>query len=924
MDIQDLKVYGSSSPKAAGFTMIIFGTITILTLLILIFIVLVQPPLPIHATNSDFAGGEGTPGSPYQVATAEQLDSVRNHLDAHFIQTTDIDLGDAPYNADAGWEPIGDEGNPFTGSYDGSGYTVFNLTIDRSDENYVGLFRYIDTGSELITLTLENVDITGNCIVGSLAGHSNGTITGSSAGGVVHGCVEVGELNQSIEAEIGGLVGRNEGDIVSGTTSCEVSVTVCGEASGPEGFFIIRNVGGLVGLNAGHIDSSSASGHVDSYGTMDDIELYFDNFGGLVGRNNEEGSVTDSDAAGDIQARRYVGGLIGYNRRGTIEKSFATGNVSGNNGIGGLIGLNGGGTVIDSRAEGNVFGLLQDIGGLIGRNYLDGVVERCHATGSVTGEGYEIGGLIGENKGPVTDSWAESDVIGDGDRVGGLIGDNGPGGIIANCWAEGDVDGKSNHVGGLIGSNGSGATITNCRAEGNVKGIERVGGLIGRNGARSDINNSYATGAVAGKGIYVGGLVGSQHSDSDIVNSYAIGAVAGDDYVGGLVGLNEGPIIHTYAVGLVSSEGDNVGGLIGKNEDTGEVIKSYYDLETTGQEDTGKGIPKTTAEMKAGVPSDKIYTGWLENYWAFPAGLYPKLIHFITVSRVTLTADPESPTIPGQEVTFTAVATGGIEPVEYAFYYQLPISNQWVPAGGYSDNNSLTSELVLEGVYRIAVRARSSGSTASYEAQDDITHLVAKEIIDTVASVTLIAHPASPTAPGEEIIFTAEAIGGVNPEYAFYYRRAGTTAWILARGYSFKNTFSASPAAVGDYQVAAVARSAGSKETYEAFDTLDHTIAIPRVETVILTADPAGSQQAGELITFTAEVTAGNTNAEFAFYYKTEDGKWTLGRDYNKNPEWKVSTTYTGEVQIGVLARAVGSDAFDEARDIIDYEITVP
>lgn len=49
--------------------------------------------------QAPFAGGSGTEGDPWHVATATQLDSVRNYLSAHFIQTADIDLDVAPYKA---------------------------------------------------------------------------------------------------------------------------------------------------------------------------------------------------------------------------------------------------------------------------------------------------------------------------------------------------------------------------------------------------------------------------------------------------------------------------------------------------------------------------------------------------------------------------------------------------------------------------------------------------------------------------------------------------------------------------------------------------------------------------------------------------------------------------------------------------------
>ena len=110
---------------------------------------------------SDFAGGRGTEVSPYQVATAEQLNKVRDHLDKHFIQTADIDL--SGYSTGEGWMPIGDRSGSnasnysdtaFTGSYNGGNFTISNLTINRpnwgdtwaegSDKYGLGLFGFIN------------------------------------------------------------------------------------------------------------------------------------------------------------------------------------------------------------------------------------------------------------------------------------------------------------------------------------------------------------------------------------------------------------------------------------------------------------------------------------------------------------------------------------------------------------------------------------------------------------------------------------------------------------------------------------------------------------------------------------------------------------------------------------------------------------
>ena len=59
------------------------------------------------SAKADFAGGTGTEEDPYLVATAEHLDNVRNHLDAYFLQISDIDLGQPPWNEGEGLVSIG-------------------------------------------------------------------------------------------------------------------------------------------------------------------------------------------------------------------------------------------------------------------------------------------------------------------------------------------------------------------------------------------------------------------------------------------------------------------------------------------------------------------------------------------------------------------------------------------------------------------------------------------------------------------------------------------------------------------------------------------------------------------------------------------------------------------------------------------------
>jgi len=243
----------------------------------------------------------------------------------------------------------------------------------------------------------------------------------------------------------------------------------------------------------------------------------------------------------------------------------------------GLFGyLDGQGVVSDlALVEVNIRG--EGCGGLAYHNA--GAVRYCSVSGSVSGISEEVvglmGGLVGTNQGEVSDCQASVNVSGT-NLVGGLVGANG--GTVSDCHATGVVSGE-NKVGGLAGMIDSG-TVSGCYATGTVSGTDEIGGLAGF--------------------VY----------ESTVSDCYATGSVSGSDQIGGLVGRNMGTVSFCYAIGAVSGT-NYVGGLIGENTvDAGTVDSGYYDSQTTGQSDTGKGEPRTTAQMKLTDTSVATYAGW--------------------------------------------------------------------------------------------------------------------------------------------------------------------------------------------------------------------------------------------------------------------------------------------------------------------------
>ncbi len=294
---------------------------------------------------------------------------------ARYTVTTTTDLG---------WEPIGSPSFlPFQATFNGNGYTISNLMINRPNIDNVGLFGYT-RNSEITNLGLLDVDIRGQSRVGSLVGwNDGGTITSSYAMGTVLGT----------GFSVGGLVGwNNDGTIASSYAM--------GSVSGAS-----NRVGGLVGNNdEGTITNSHAAVVVTGSG---------ENVGGLVGWN-DDGTVMSSYATGDVTGNSQVGGLVGDNR-GDIMKSYATGVVvSQDNNAGGLVGINDN-MITNSYATGDVSGLAST-SNLAGHN--DGTITNSYATGNVIGGIGFPSGLTSFNAGEINDSyWLSSSALREGLQV---------------------------------------------------------------------------------------------------------------------------------------------------------------------------------------------------------------------------------------------------------------------------------------------------------------------------------------------------------------------------------------------------------------------------------------------------------------------------------------------------------------------------
>ncbi len=189
-------------------------------------------------------------------------------------------------------------------------------------------------------------------------------------------------------------------------------------------------------------------------------------------------------------------------------------------------------------------------------------------------------------------------------------------------------------VGILAGYHAAADTISNVYTTGTVTGMTsapglgpRVGGLVGWNDGTIEKSYSGARVRTIGNASSpsVGGLVG--YNTGTIRWSYASGDVDTDVAMnsaatGGAVGTNHGGTLEqVYATGLVKGSGNFVGGLVGQVNGSSSIINSYWDNQTSGQQNSAGGTGLTTAQLQAGLQN-----GWDSSVWAIVPGVsYPYL-----------------------------------------------------------------------------------------------------------------------------------------------------------------------------------------------------------------------------------------------------------------------------------------------------------
>ena len=340
-----------------------------------------------EGTDGDmlFAGGSGSAEDPWKIATAEQMDRIRDDLTGHYILIDDIDL-----SGYENWMPIGtfqprsdapeDAEVPhpdyaFTGTFDGAGHTISNLTISCEAPMGAGLFGCASgTESNAASIghfTLKDVNVSGFYLVGGAVGLQFMNCPVSD----IH--LE-GDNKLTGMQGIGGIVGTGF-DLIS-DCSATADVIVSGDD------------GACAGLIAGGTTMSSIKNCQVTGGSITAEGNAAWGFGALCGAPWGAAEITDCKVSGTVitvngENNRLVGGLVGFG--GTYDPE-APAQITGC-------------TVEDVTIT--VSETTDSVGGLIGagKEMMEGsdqmssfIISDCAVSGSISGGGNYVDAVVGD------------------------------------------------------------------------------------------------------------------------------------------------------------------------------------------------------------------------------------------------------------------------------------------------------------------------------------------------------------------------------------------------------------------------------------------------------------------------------------------------------------------------------------------------
>lgn len=366
--------------------------------------------------------GDGSESNPYLITNASEfaflskkVNSGTTYQNSFFKLTISIDLNFHK------WDPIGDQGEQFSGMFDGNNLIIKNIYIDRPDKINgaiypVGLFGIIghkwgqskDFGVK--NIVIEGGSIRGYQHVGGIVGEVKNDVNASGKPiAIIDNSYNISVTVSSPNDNLNDYSGRgNNVGGISGKVSGYVKINNCLNFANISGF---SYVGGIVGdsdYSKSLIDYVAKVSNCINFGSISSIR---GKIGGIVGDNGNIIELCSNHGKVDGGTALYeVGGVAGFNNC-IVRECFNVGRISGYGVVGGIVGGMSNTTkdriypseLSDCYNVGDVIGIDQNIGGIVGRvnstdnPTFDGVIHRVYNVGAVSGApGKCMGEIIGE------------------------------------------------------------------------------------------------------------------------------------------------------------------------------------------------------------------------------------------------------------------------------------------------------------------------------------------------------------------------------------------------------------------------------------------------------------------------------------------------------------------------------------------------
>ena len=533
------------------------------------------------------------------------------------------------------FESIGNWDKPFSGNFDGLGYSIFglNVNVDEASGNAAGLFG-ITNGAHIRNFTLNGGTISGGKYVGAVVGSATSSVIENitNTASVSGTGAKYNDNGTPGDGGVGGIVGYAGGTTMSNLVNI-------GTITGAEDSV---KVGGIVGDMLG---------------------------GSLTGESYNLGSVSGGSSIGGIAGAAHDGAQIGDDAFQIYNQL----NVEGEYNVGGIAGTLSGGTITNAANHGNITAkgfthddyhyhtAVTDFNNLDGAALSDGIatiaVKAANAGGIAgkTEKSAEISNVV--NEGDVTTKTEGNDSHYIAGNVGGIVG-RAEDTTITNAENKENKVAGAHNVGGVAGflggnstidvgvNNGGDITATGARkfdgsgfakervrpyagGANEIFNIGNIGGIVGylfgdnakvkNSGNRGTVHTAEITGETVpetAKAANVGGVVGKIDTPTTttlvkikgdaqkgyteglptVLNSYNTGEVRGYTGVGGVAGMMyNGSIAGSYNLGTLKTTRQvvtggantidplNMGGIVGDTTEETNASSVLYDVYNSGQ-----------------------------------------------------------------------------------------------------------------------------------------------------------------------------------------------------------------------------------------------------------------------------------------------------------------------------------------------------